>query len=284
MPRLAIVYDSPAEQGGYLPQVVDMLYRVPGAEVFTVTSEGIMGGVLNGFDAVVFPGGIASWTGLRKWGVDFAHAVRYFVAAGGGYLGVCGGAYIAGKEPPAIINLLCNRTLMLADIWTAPPPLISTFQEYREMQWQRFPVTVTITREAHPIIRGHEGEVVDIAYSGGAILVNPGEQVIPLAFFEDGRLAIIQTTFGQGRVVLCSPHPEAPWEGDVGEPCVPWLYPAMAQWVAEPALSPDYSPLQPWERPAVIASAIPIFLGTAAAVGTGVVVLGGMMVGPRKNA
>lgn len=262
--RYAIVYDSPTEQGGPLPQVIDMLYQVPRAEIFTVTSEGIMAGALNGFDAVVFPGGIASWTGLRKWGADFAHAIRYFVAAGGGMLGICGGAYISGKESAKVLSLYCNRTLMLADIWTQPPPLISTVKEYMEMQWHRFPVTIRFTTGYHPIVSGHEGEVAEIAYSGGAIMVNPGEAVTPLAFFEDGRVAAMATMFGRGRVVLCSPHPEAPWEGDVGEPCLPWLYPAMAKWVAEPELSPDYSPLQPWERPAVVSSAIPVALGVGA--------------------
>lgn len=262
--RYAIVFDSPSEQGGFIPQVADMLSQVPGAEVFTVTSEEIMYGALNGYDAVVFPGGVASWTGLRKWGTDFAHAIRYFVAAGGGYLGVCGGAYIAGKLPARVINLYCNRSLGLADVWTEPPAIIATFREYIEMQWHRFPVTVTFTTEYHPIVSGHEGEVADIAYSGGAIMVGPGETVMPLAFFEDGRLAALATTFGRGRVVLCSPHPEAPWENDVGEPSLPWLYPAMAKWVGELELSPDYSPLQPWERPSILPSAIPVVVGIGA--------------------
>lgn len=268
--RFAIVYDSPSEQGGYLPQVIDMLYQVPGAEVFTVTSEGIMEGALNGFDAVVFPGGVASWVGLRKWGVDFAHSIRYFVAAGGGMLGICGGAYISGKDPAKVISLYCNRTLMLADIWTEPPPLIATFKEYMEMQWHRYPVAVTITGEDHPIVTGHLGEEVEIAYSGGAIMVNPGEAVTPLAFFEDGKVAALATTFGKGRVALCSPHPEAPWEGDVGEPSLPWLYPAMASWVGEPEMAPDYRPLQPWEKPALLPSALPIAAGTLF-LGTGMI-------------
>lgn len=266
--RFAIVFDSVKEQGGFIPQVVSMLYQVPRAEVFTVNSEGIMDGVLNGFDAVVFPGGVASWIGLLKWGEDFAHAIRYFVAAGGGYLGVCGGAYIAGKEPPKVFSFFCNKALMLADIWTQPPPIISTIEEYIESQWHRFPVTVTISPQPHPIIQGHEGETVEIVYSGGAILINPGEQVIPLAYFQDGSLAVLETTFGRGRVVLCSPHPEAPWEGDIGEPSLPWLYPAMASWVAQPELSPDYSPLQPWLEPSRLPS------GALVAAGIGLLCVG----------
>ena len=267
--RFAIVYDSVKEQGGYIPQVVNMLHQVSGAEVFTVTSQGIMEGVLNGFDTVVFPGGIASWVGLNKYSDSFRHAIGYFVAAGGGYLGICGGSYIAGKESPSIINLICNRTLMLADIWTKPPPIIGTIKEYMEMQWHRFPVAVNIANISHPIISGHEGETVQIAYSGGAIMVNPGEQVTPLAFFESGEVAVLTTTFGRGRVVLCSPHPEAPWEGDVGEPSLPWLYPRMAQWVAQPQLHPDYSPLEPWQKPTMLPNALPVAIG-AVMLGTGI--------------
>jgi len=274
--KFAIVFDSESEQGSFVPQVIAMLQQVQGSTVYTVTSEAIMDGALNNFDAVVFPGGIASWTGLRKWGNEFAHAIRYFVAAGGGFLGVCGGAYIAGKEPPALINLACNRTLMLVDVWTAPPPLISTIKEYAEMQWHRFPVTINISSEYHPIIAGHLGEEIDIAYSGGAMLINPGETVTPLAYFEDGKVAALATTFGQGRVVLCSPHPEAPWEGNVGEPCVPWLYPSMADWVGQLEMSPDYSPLTPWSKPALLTSALPVVGGT--------VLLGtGLYIGSKKR-
>lgn len=268
--KFAVVYDS-EEQASFIPRVIDILYEVAGAEVFTITSEDIMTGALNGFDAVVFPGGVASWTGLRRWGANFGHAIRYFVAAGGGYLGVCGGAYIAGKEAPKLINIASNRTLMLVDVSTRPPPIIGTFKEYMEQQWHRFPITVIITEIYHPIIAGHLGETVEIAYSGGAFMTNPGEETIPLAFFENGEVAVIATNFGQGRVVLCSPHPEAPWEGDVGEPSLPWLYPAMASWVAAPQLHPDYSPLTPWQRPALIPSALPIAIG-AIALGTGVVI------------
>jgi len=266
--RFAIVFDAPG-QGNLVQQATKMLHQT-GGEVFTVTSEGIMDGVLNGFNAVVFPGGIASWTGLRKWNTNFAHAIRYFVAAGGGYLGVCAGAYIAGKKPAVGFSLYCNRTLALADIWTHLPPLISTIKEYIEAQSQYLTVMLKITSEDHLIVRGHLGEIVEVTYTSGPIMVGPGELVTPLAFFEDGNVAALATTFGMGRVVLCSVHPEAPWIGGVGEPSLPWLYPAMARWVAELELAPDYTPLQPWAKPSPIPSAIPVFAG-ALVLGTGMI-------------
>lgn len=263
--KFALVYDSPREQGGWMPQREHILSQI--GEVETICSEMIMDGyLLRYFDAVVFPGGVASFYGLRKWGNDFAHAVRYFVAAGGGYLGVCGGAYISLKQPASIFGVYCNRTLTLIDAEGAAPglPIMTAYVSLLE---EPFPEFVDILDVAHPIIAGHQGELVEVLYSGGPGFYNLGETVTALAQFHEpewrGKAAIIAGTYGQGRVILCGPHPETPWEGDIGEGCVPWLYPKMAAWVAEREIKADYS-LLPWAKPRPLPSGLPILLGAGA--------------------
>ncbi|GAI48642.1 unnamed protein product, partial [marine sediment metagenome] len=65
--RFALVLDSPEKQGRWMPQRENILSEI--GEVETICSEMIMDGcLLTDFDAVVFPGGVASFYGLRKWG------------------------------------------------------------------------------------------------------------------------------------------------------------------------------------------------------------------------
>ena len=260
--KFALVYDSEKEQGPWIPQRVNLLSEI--GEVETVTSEDIMGGrLLQNFDAVTFPGGIASFYGLRKWGNDFALAIRFFVAAGGGFLGICGGAYVALKQPASIFGIYCNRTLALADTEGAAPGA-SILLAYVSLLGEPFPEFVDILNVDHPIISGHQGELIEIPYSGGPGFFNFGETVLPLAQFHEpeweGKTAVIASTFGQGRVVLCGPHPENPWESHIGKPSVPWLYPRMATWVAEREIKVDY-PFPPWAKPRVLPSGLPLILG-----------------------
>jgi putative intracellular protease/amidase len=269
--KFAVAFDSPSEQGGYIPAVLNALQQVGDAS--TITSQDIMDGALASYHAVVFPGGLASFIGLKKWGDEFANAVRYFISAGGGYLGVCGGAYIAGRAPANAFRAYCNLTLGLADVKVETPPIITSIDSYRESQWHRYPVSVTFASEDHPIISGHLGETLDIVYSSGAVIDEPGATVDVLANFAEegfgGKIALIATYFGQGRVVLCSPHPEATFVGET-EACVPWLYPAMATWVAEREIEVIY-PVSPW-RKTLITSAVPLAIPLAGFLG---IVVGG---------
>lgn len=262
--RFAVVYDSVSEQSGYIENVLIALYQVGDAS--TITSQDIMNGALSAFHAVVFPGGFASFTGLKKWGDEFANAVRYFVSAGGGYLGVCGGSYIAGREPANAFRVYCNQTLGLADVKVETPPIIASIVDYQATQWHRYPVSVQFATIDHAIISGHQGEIDDIAYSSGPMMDEPGSTVDVLAYFVEpgyeGKIALIASYFGQGRVVLCSPHGEASLEGQT-EPSLPWLYPSMATWVAEREIEVSY-PVPPW-RKILITSGAPFAIGLGAA-------------------
>lgn len=244
--RFAVVFDT-KDQASFIPQVLKVLSEV--GQATAVSSADIMEGILSDFHAVVFPGSIGSWRGLTTYGKAFADAVRGFVAAGGGLLGVCGGAYISGKEPAPALNPIYNLTLAVGDVKVKTPPPILSLEMYSFAQFHRYPVFFKFVD--NPIIPGHT-EIVEIAYNSGPLMHEPGETIIPIANFYQtgftGNLGIIATKFGEGRVILCSPHPEAPWEGNVDTPCLPWLYPELARWVAEREIRVSYT-VPPWERP-----------------------------------
>lgn len=273
--KFALVFDSPSEQGGYIENSISLLHQI--GDVDTITSDGIMNGALEQYHTVVFPGGIAAFNGLSRYGSNFADAIRYFVAAGGGYLGVCGGAYIAGIEPAPGFSLFYPRTLTLVDIKTALPPAARSISDYMKAQWTGrqaplpvYPMQFGFTQANHPIIQGHQGELAAMAYSSGPVMLQPGATVDILAYFTspgyESYIAIVATTFGQGRVVLCSPHAESPFVGHV-EPSLPWLYKNMATWVAEREINVMYG-IQPWEKPTVVTAGVPLgWVGTGILLG-----------------
>jgi len=246
--RIAIELDT-EDQLSYIPQVQGMVQK-SGFTSEILSSEQIIAGELFGFDAVIFPGGMGAFYGLREY-EGFADAIRYFVANGGGYMGVCGGAYVAGLRMTETLYSYCPRTLGLIDAKISSPPWIRYILEYREATGERVPVTCQIIAEPHPIVIPYQGQIIDIVYSGGP-LIEIGPEVMPLLAYVDdimppGDVALCCSIFGKGKVVISSPHPEAPWGEDlVNTGCQEWLYLNMLRWVSEPEEKASF-PFFPWE-------------------------------------
>lgn len=249
MPRIAIELDTP-DQESFVPQVQSIVSKV-GFDSELISSEQIISGELSRFDAVIFPGGMGAFYGLRNW-VDFGEAVRYFVANGGGYMGVCGGAYVAGLSISESLKIICPRALGLIDAKIINPPWIKLWQQYRDAQGERVAVTCQISDEPHPIIEPNQGQLIDLVFSGGPLIKEIGPSVTPLLTYVDGlmppgNVALCCSVFGKGRVVISSPHPEAPWGPEhVGEGCQEWLYRNMIAWVSQPEGGFNF-PFLPWK-------------------------------------
>ncbi len=163
-------------------------------------------GFLRDFDVVFFPGGSGSEEGhgLRKEGRD---TVREFVAGGGGYVGICAGAYLASRNYSWSLKIL---DLDVID----------------RSHWKRGTGLVTI--EMTPAGRVWLGDVegaLPIQYANGPLFAPAGDPDLPdaavLATFRSARAergarpetmigtpAIVSAPFKKGRVVCSSPHPE----------------------------------------------------------------------------
>lgn len=249
MKRIGIEYDTP-DQASYIPQVENMVTKA-GCSYEILTSEDIINGKLFGFDAVIFPGGLGPFYGLRNYD-GFAEAVRYFVSNGGGYMGICGGAYVAGLAMSQTLYSLCPKTLGLIDATIVSPPWIRYWTQYREAAGKRVAVSCKIAEEAHPITAPYQGQVIELVYSGGPLIRDLGPRVTPLLTYVDdimtpGDVALCCSIFGKGRVVICSPHAEAPWgEELVNTGCQEWLYLNMISWVSQPEEKASF-PFLPWK-------------------------------------
>jgi hypothetical protein len=154
---------------------------------------------LRGIDLLAFPGG----PDLDDIYAEVEHAkpaIREFVHSGGRYLGICLGAYLAGYSPG--LGLL--------------PKGADTDQEYTLPDSQ-------VKDEDDTIIQvdwnwqsgkhaGHTQSDQWMFFQDGACVEDFKETETDLVlgrYSSSGRVASCVNKFGQGRVGVCGPHPEA---------------------------------------------------------------------------
>lgn len=202
--RVAL-FDDEGAFGKGIPRITEQLGKTSDIKVTKVKGKDIADGVLKDFDVVVFSGGSGhrEADAISEKGRD---EVREFVRHGGGYVGICAGAYLACSGFSWGVGVLDAKTV--------------------SSKWKRGEGTVQI--EVTPLCRDLTSVSAgkhDIRYANGPIL-KPGERddipdYEPLAFFrtelaENGTPkgamvnspAMVRGTFGQGRVLVSSPHPE----------------------------------------------------------------------------
>jgi len=241
---------------------------LPEGKVEMISHYQILQGELRDYDVVIFPGGLSSILAPSIHGDKFIEIVQDFVAKGGGFVGSCGGAYAAAAEIASIESSLSTsfmkslfragkrifgeavpslKTMKLANVIAYWPNLFSWIKiaPLELLSLRSLPVpyrsaNFEVAEQAHPIIHGHEKENLKITYSGGAILDKAGEGITPLVSYDTNafmpeaykKLAVVCTTYGNGRVVLSGPHPELP--PIIRPPYLKasqkWLYVRMITW------------------------------------------------------
>lgn len=171
-----------------------------------VTAEQIRQGVLSNFDVIAQGGGRASLQ-AEALGDDGKEKIREFLRKGGGYVGICAGAYLAASDRPYYLRIINARVVD------------------RE-HWARGggDVQIRFTDEGKVDLH-QESPVVQIRYNQGPLLARDSHADLPsyteLAVYETeiakkgapegvmkGTSAMISAPFGNGRVFLSSPHPE----------------------------------------------------------------------------
>jgi len=201
--RVAIYKDSGTSTKGPV-NIEKCLQDQPDFSYAFVKAEDIRGGALANYDVVVLPGGTA--TGESKaLGEEGRKAVVDFVKAGGGYLGVCAGAYLA----------TCRKTgdLALINAYSAGGGFGDGMTKIR------------LTDEGRKMF-GTKDELVGVYYANGPLLAPAEDKNLPaftpLALFETelpkktppdlvkGKVAAACAPYGKGRVFCFSPHPERP--------------------------------------------------------------------------
>ncbi len=202
--RVAL-YDADGSFGKGVPRVTAQLKQEKDVELVIVKAEEIAAGKLTGFDVVIFTGGSGSKQG-NALGETGRAKVKEFVEGGGGYIGICAGAYLACSGFSWGVKVL--------DAKTASP------------MWRRGEGTVKLelTAKGRELF-GKPTEQFEVRYANGPILAPANLESLPdfepLAFFRTelakndtpvglmvNSPAIVSGTCGKGHVIVSSPHPE----------------------------------------------------------------------------
>lgn len=170
-----------------------------------VGADEIGNGALEQFDAVIFPGGSGSGQaeGIGEAG---RKAVQKFVREGGGYVGICGGCYLACENFSWSLGLLDARTKsskwkrgraeLELEFSGAAQELVGDLERHETVLYVNGPVMAPAESSEIPDFEVLATFRTETAENGSP----KGIQV--------GSPAILTGTFGKGRVVGISPHPE----------------------------------------------------------------------------
>jgi glutamine amidotransferase-like uncharacterized protein len=160
-------------------------------------------GDLAQYDLLFIPG-----SDMFKIAEDISEAgkenIRGFIRNGGGYVGVCGGAYFAGKK------IIWSGKEMTDD------PLLEIFDGTcvgvldRIAKYPKYDMcTIEITDEEHPVTTGTGDSIRVLYYWGPAMLPEAGSDVTVLGRYAvNDRAAMIAYEYGAGRVFLIGPIAE----------------------------------------------------------------------------
>ena len=211
--NVAVYNSSGAWQ--YSIRCIQNMLEWAGCISVNVSGQDIKAGCLDDFDILLWPGGdyVSYWV---EMGLQGKVAVQDFISDGGGYLGICAGAYYA-----------CDYMVWMDDDSYPPPDYkvegdelnLDLFEgvawgpifDLAERPEPGYAMVQVNINHNHPITNDLP-DTMQIIYSGGPYLV-PYEQtdseITILGTYDlTGQNAIASTTYGNGRVFLISPHGE----------------------------------------------------------------------------
>lgn len=192
-----------------------------GAKRFTLRRVGpddVRPAVLKQFDVVVFPGGSGSKQAAAI-GDAGREAVRDFVKQGGGYVGICAGAYLCSAHYSWSLDLIDTS------VFTGMREIEGVGRKAMWYRGKATDVKMQLSDAGKRLFAGVP-EHVEVRYQNGPI-VSPKrsprlDDYTVLAWFRSEQVlyppqkgtmidtpAIVSGAFGRGRVVSISPHPES---------------------------------------------------------------------------
>lgn len=177
-----------------------LLERSEGFVCTVVEPEAVRSGALREHDVVVFMGGSGTQQG-RALGDDGKAAVKAFVAGGGGYVGVCAGAYLAlqGEDEFHKLRIVAGRNLT-GDAWQRGIAGVECAAEGHKnfkLFYANGPIFTPAPTEGlmpYVALATYVGEIYRLSKGTG-----PGEM--------PGTPAIVAAAYAAGRVLLFSPNP-----------------------------------------------------------------------------
>jgi len=247
------VYGGPGVWEPSRIAIVNM-YEWVGASVTVVYASDVTGGGLVNYDVFVMPGGNA-WDQYVGLGYEEgASKIRNFVSNGGGYIGICAGAYFA-----------CDYIVWEGSSYYYPLGLFPGHGDGAIDEiapWPNYAMTnISIVNRTHPITESLPDYMWILYYGGPEFHPYAGANVTILGRYQvNGEAAIVACEYGSGKVFLTGPHPEieedsdrdgSRWGDALDDKGSDWplMHAALYWMTASPPLPPTanftYSPANP---------------------------------------
>ena len=205
-PLRVAIYDGPGVGGDGVANVTKATQSIPGSSVTVLGPQEVGTTDLTTFDVVVFPGGSGSGQSKAIGEAGRANVVR-FVANGGGYVGICAGAYLACSGFDWGLGLLNAKTVsskwkrgrayLDSELLPEGQSIFGSVDGCFQVRYVNGPV---IQPDSKPHIAPYQPlilfrtEVAENDSPAGLMINSPAQAI---------------GTFGEGRVFISSPHPEA---------------------------------------------------------------------------
>ena len=177
-------------------------------DVTRLNGDQIRAGELRNVDVLVFPGGSGSRQ-AKSLGKDGRHAVRSFVRGGGGYLGVCAGAYLATNDYEWSLKLIDARVVDRRH-WARGTGMVTLQLSPRGSRFFQTEQTLDLHYAQGPLLARREWDDPETPdYESLAIFATEiAKKGAPQGVMV-GTSAAVRCQFGSGRVFCFSPHPES---------------------------------------------------------------------------
>lgn len=220
------VYDARGVGASALRTALDALAADDRIAARTIAPADVRAGVLEELDVVVFTGGRGSIQG-RLLGEDGRERVRRFVRRGGGYVGICAGAYLAIQGPAEFhkIGIVAARNLT-GDAWQrgiAPARVVpEDGSAPRELHYANGPLF------SRADVEGLAPFVTLATFDADVHSERHGTRSGEMP----GAPAVIAARYGRGRILLFSPNPTL-------EPAQPELLVRAVRWTHAGTFAPD---------------------------------------------
>lgn len=194
-----LIYDGDGVIPGSVDGVEDCLNYAnnenldPNVHFNYSTTKAINSETLAGYDVLIMPGGLAS-TYLENPEIN-SEDIKDFVKNGKGYVGICAGSYAASSHVDGYY-----------DGWGIAPHINSKSVDYMGN------LQISMTQNGENILSTSDTETL-YHWNGPAMYETYGSNVT-LAEYKDNETdyqdyaAIVNDTYGSGRVILSGPHPE----------------------------------------------------------------------------
>jgi hypothetical protein len=204
-PLKIAIYDGPGSGKKGIVAVTQRAQQLPGATVTPLKPEEVGTRNLAEFDIIMFSGGSGS-AQAKAIGDAGRKNVRQFIEGGGGYLGICAGAYLACAGFDwglGILNAktvsnkwMRGRAMMQIQLTDEGRALFGNVENKFTIRYANGPIIKPLDRTDLPPYRTAALFRTEVAANGTPVGVMMNS---PAAVF---------ATFGKGRVLTISPHSE----------------------------------------------------------------------------